>query len=204
MVLEQLSRIERGWTVKGSDGSSVGDVVAVRKDHLVVQAGTITKHDLYVPVTAVESIGDESVVLNVPASDADEAGWRYPPQRSYTRRQDLPPTESTKDQTTMTGAAFGAGAGVSSAGPPEPGFGDAVQDRLGGSGRAGLSGLSERPEAEVKPVDEAGTAEGAAEGETSAGDSVDDDTSDDTSEDTSGDEAGEAGGGESVRDVPSR
>ncbi len=193
MVLEQLSTIEQGWTVKGSDGSNVGEVVAVREDHLVVEAGTITKHELYVPVTAVERIGDESVHLNVPAGDVDEAGWRHPPQRSYTRRGDLAPTESATDHTTMTGAAFGAGAGVSSAGPPQPGFGDAIEDRLGGSGRAGLSGLSARPESDVEPVDEA---------DADTGDDTSDDTSEDTSEDTSGD-VEEAGSG-AVADVPPR
>ena len=80
----------------------------------------------------------------------------------------------------MTGATFGAGGGVSSAGPPEPGFGDAVEDRFGGSGRAGLSGLSGRSDDNLEPVDESG-----AETRGPAGASDDDDTSDEASEDTS-------------------
>ncbi|HSH21094.1 MAG TPA: DUF2171 domain-containing protein [Candidatus Caenarcaniphilales bacterium] len=152
MVLDELNRIQQGWRVVGSDGSEMGKVAAVHEDHLVVEAGTLFKHNLYVPVTALVEIGDERVSLNVPAGDADELGWRYPPEGSYVTAEGFEPA-AEGDTTTMTGAGYGAGAGASSGGPLAPGHGDAVDDRLGGSGRAGLSGLTRRPDRELEPED---------------------------------------------------
>jgi hypothetical protein len=151
MVLNELRRIQKGWSVIGSNGRQIGTVAQVRDDQLVVEAGLLQKHDLYVPVSAVSQVGDDRVTVNATADEAEQLGWRYPPEQGYARRQDLRPTGEGSDTTTLTGAAYGAGAGVSSAGPVAPGHGDAIADRLGGSGRAGLSGLSARPDDDQEP-----------------------------------------------------
>ena len=73
--------IEQGWTVIGSDGGKVGAVTSVREDHLVVEHGTLAKHDLYIPIDALrQTENDRTVALNVPARQVETQGWRYRPQ----------------------------------------------------------------------------------------------------------------------------
>lgn len=183
MALNQTGRIEQGWSVVGSDDSKIGKIVEVHDNYLLVESGLLTKHNLYVPVSAVTGAGDGRVAVDVPAGDADQMGWRFPPERSYTG-PDGGTGQAADGTTTMTGAAFGAGAGVSSAGPVAPGHGDAIADRLGGSGRAGLSAMDRRSDDPLEPT---ASDEFAGAGATGADDDDDDDTSDDTSEGTSED-----------------
>jgi hypothetical protein len=192
MVLERPS-IGVGWKVLGDDGAEIGKVKEVHEDHLVVRGGTLFKHDLYVPVTACASIGDETVTLDVASGAVDEAGWRFPPERGLGGQHRAPAGEGEPGMTTMTGAGYGAGGGVATAGPLAPGRGDAIADRLGGSGRAGLSPTGASATAPVTDdVERRGTP--AEVDEADEADDTGDDTSGDTSEDTSttGDEAARA------------
>jgi hypothetical protein len=150
-VLNDMRNIRKGWEVVGRDDKKIGQVTEVHESYLVVESGTLVKRDLFVPVAAVTQVGDERVLVDAPAGDAEKLGWRHPPERSYTRPRELGRTAEADDNTTMTGAAFGAGAGVSSAGPVAPGHGDTVTDRMGGSGRAGLSAVGRRPDEAFDP-----------------------------------------------------
>jgi hypothetical protein len=166
MVRDERGRIQQGWSVIGSDGSEMGKVLEVHEGHLVVEGGVILKHNLYVPLSAVTDTADERVTVSAPAGDAEQLGWRFPPDAGLTPKEGSKSTEAASEPTTMTGAAYGAGAGVSSAGPLAPGHGDAIADRLGGSGRAGLSGLRSRPEDDVESLidDDAGDGPGEPDG----------------------------------------
>lgn len=196
MVLEQLRRIGDGAAVIGSDGTQIGSVAEVHDDYVLVQAGTLLKHDLYVPVSSVSEVSADIVKLDVPAGEAEDRGWRFPPTAGLRRDGAIERTDEATDVTTMTGAGYGAGGGASSGGPYAPGHGDAIDDRLGGSGRAGLSGLSSRPEDNLAATADADL--DASETERAGGDPDDadadhdddddeGDTSDDTSEGTSED-----------------
>ncbi len=191
MVVEQLRRIRHGWSVVGADGSEVGAVEEVHDDYVLVKAGALLKHNLYVPVDAVSGVSDETLTLNVSSGDVADLGWRFPPDRGFVREGEMEKTDAGSDLTTMTGAGYGTGTGPAAAGPFAPGHGDAIEDRMGGSARAGLSGLSSRPEDDLAPVatgDELVSGDDLASSD-AAGDEADtgDDTSDDTSEDTSTD-----------------
>jgi hypothetical protein len=146
MVMESLSRVRSGWKVVGSDGGKVGEVQDVRESHLVVEHGLINKQTLYVPVSEVTEVRDDSVVLGIEAGRAGEMGWHV---RPGTDQPGGPaPRRSGGDMTTMTGAGYGAGGTVASAGPMSPQRGDQIQDRMGGSSRAGLGRPGPRIEGE--------------------------------------------------------
>jgi hypothetical protein len=102
-----LQQIEEGWTVVGADGAKVGTVKAIHQDHLVVEGGTLLKHDLFIPVDALTELQEETVVVNVPASAADDEGWRYPPQAAYEPPSPVRP--EVPDTTTMTVAGYATG-----------------------------------------------------------------------------------------------
>lgn len=71
-------RIQRGWGVFGSDHRIVGRVSAVRAECVVVTTGVLRHTDLFVPHSAVASIGQDRVTLNVPKPDVAFMGWQRP------------------------------------------------------------------------------------------------------------------------------
>ena len=109
------THISDGAKLVGSDGGSIGTVKEVREDHLVVSAGTILKHDLYVPIDRVSTTDEDGrVAVDIPAGDVDQEGWRFPPNASYEAEE---PAYPDVPETTMIQAA-GYSAGRLSA--PEP------------------------------------------------------------------------------------
>lgn len=71
-------RIQRGWGVFGSDHRIVGRVSEVRPECVVVTTGILRRTDLFVPHSAVASIGQDRVTLNVPKPEVAFKGWQRP------------------------------------------------------------------------------------------------------------------------------
>lgn len=71
--------IDVGVDVVGSCGHKVGEVVDVRDDYVVVEKGFFRPEDFFVPKSAIDSIGDHSVKLNVSRDDLAHSGWNEDP-----------------------------------------------------------------------------------------------------------------------------
>jgi len=93
--------------VLGAEGARVGRIKAVREDHLVVEHGTLARHDLYIPIDALAITVDGSPALNVRAGQVDSQGWRFPPTSALERR--VPATPDVPDTTIIQAAGYSAG-----------------------------------------------------------------------------------------------
>jgi hypothetical protein len=101
------AQIAQGWKVVGSDGGHIGTVKAVREDHIVVTEGTLIKHDLYIPIDHVGTVGDGKVSVKLQGSKADQEGWRFPPGTRY--EHEKPAYPEVPQTTTMQAAGYSAG-----------------------------------------------------------------------------------------------
>ena len=110
----RTAHIAHGWEVVGSDGHSIGHVKGTGEDYVLVTAGRLFKHDLYVPIDHITEARDGRVAVNVPANHVDEEGWRYPPSMAFSHEN---PAYPEVPATTMIQTA-GYSAGHLSA--PEP------------------------------------------------------------------------------------
>lgn len=71
--------ISHGMDVLGSDGEKVGDVADMRGDYVVVSKGFFFPTDYYIPSTAIQSVMDQKVYLNVTKDEAVNQGWDQEP-----------------------------------------------------------------------------------------------------------------------------
>lgn len=110
----RLDQIQPGWTLVGADGTEMGRIETVAEDHLVVGQSGLGNDRLYVPLDQIGNAEDGRVSVLIPASQVDEAGWRYSPHSAYEAES---PTKPEVPDTTMIEAA-GMSAGRLSA--PEP------------------------------------------------------------------------------------
>jgi hypothetical protein len=102
------SAVQPGWTVVGSDGGKVGEVTAVREDHLVVERGLINKEHLYVPIDALANGSDnDTVTLNLASGDVTEQGWQVPPSARHER--EVPAYPEVPETTTIQAAGYSSG-----------------------------------------------------------------------------------------------
>lgn len=74
--------IEVGADVIGTCGHKVGDVVAVRDDHIVVEKGFFMPTDFYIPKSAIQKNDDHGLYLNVTKDQALHFGWDVDPTAS--------------------------------------------------------------------------------------------------------------------------
>lgn len=76
---DHMTGIRAGMDVTGADGQLLGTVDRVEEQHVVVRGGSFIPGDVYVPVTAVASVEENQVTLNVPADTVLEQGWDRSP-----------------------------------------------------------------------------------------------------------------------------
>lgn len=76
--------IEVGADVIGNCGHKVGEVVAVRDDHIVVEKGFFMPMDFYIPKSAIHRNNDHGLYLNVTKNEALHRGWDVDPQAART------------------------------------------------------------------------------------------------------------------------
>lgn len=74
--------IEVGADVIGTCGHKVGEVVAVRNDHVVVEKGFFMPTDFYIPKSAIQKNDDHGLYLNVTKDKALHEGWDVDPAAS--------------------------------------------------------------------------------------------------------------------------
>jgi len=67
--------IEPGWDVVASDGEKVGDVEEVQPTYLVVGKGLIFHSERYIPVSAIVTVEQERIYLNVTKDELEAQGW---------------------------------------------------------------------------------------------------------------------------------
>jgi uncharacterized protein (TIGR02271 family) len=69
------SQIMAGDEVIGSDGDKVGTVAEVQPTYIVVEKGFFFPTDYYIPMSAIASVANGQVVLNVAKDAALHSGW---------------------------------------------------------------------------------------------------------------------------------
>jgi hypothetical protein len=72
--------IEIGSDVIGSCGHKVGEVVALRDDHVVVEKGFFMPIDFYIPKSAIRHNDVHGLYLNVSKDYALHEGWDIDPE----------------------------------------------------------------------------------------------------------------------------
>jgi uncharacterized protein (TIGR02271 family) len=79
-----LSQIQQGWDVYGSDGQEIGDVAEVGPNYIVVEKGFLLPKDLYIPVSAIRSVSSDRVELSVPKDAVEDQNWDAAPEATVT------------------------------------------------------------------------------------------------------------------------
>jgi uncharacterized protein (TIGR02271 family) len=77
-----LQRIQPGRDVYGSDGSEIGDVAEVGSNYIVVEKGFLFPKDIYIPASAITSVSEDRIELNVPKDAIEDQGWDAAPAES--------------------------------------------------------------------------------------------------------------------------
>jgi len=79
-----MSQIQHGWDVFGSDGEKVGDVSEVGSNYLLVTKGWLFPKDRYIPLDAITGVEHDRVYLNVGKDQIESLGWDEPPAADTT------------------------------------------------------------------------------------------------------------------------
>jgi uncharacterized protein (TIGR02271 family) len=75
----RATQIQTGWDVYGSDDEKIGDVSGVANDHFIIEKGFIFMTDVYVPMSAIASVGNERVYLTYTKDQVENQEWSSPP-----------------------------------------------------------------------------------------------------------------------------
>jgi len=74
-VANNMRRIQQGWNVYGIDGGKVGDVSEVGTNYVLVQKGWLFTRDIYIPLSAIASVEDDGVLLNLSKDQIETMDW---------------------------------------------------------------------------------------------------------------------------------
>ncbi len=74
-----VGQIQNGWDVFGSDGDKIGDVSDVGPNYVLVTKGFLFTKDIYIPTSAITSIDQDRVYINVAKDQVDSMGWDQAP-----------------------------------------------------------------------------------------------------------------------------
>ncbi len=109
----ELQRIAQGTNVYGSDGDKVGDVAEVGTNYVLVQKGWLFTRDIYIPVSAITSVDEDGVYLNISKDQVNSMDWDMAPMDDATTTSYGSTTTSTTGMrdtsaTTVTGTDYAA------------------------------------------------------------------------------------------------
>lgn len=79
-----ISDVQHGWDVYGSDEEKVGSVSEVAGSYIVAHKGFFFPKDLYIPFSAIARIEHDRVYLNVAKDAVDSQGWEASPDAGAT------------------------------------------------------------------------------------------------------------------------
>ena len=82
-----LTEIAYGWDVVGSDGDKIGDVAAIQPHYISVEKGFLFKTDIFVPTSAITSVENKKVYLNVTKDEIENQGWDREPEMTDHHRE---------------------------------------------------------------------------------------------------------------------
>jgi len=77
-----MTDLQPGWAVHSNDGRRLGTVKEVGQNYVRTSQGRAP--DLFVPASAIATVGDGVVHLNVAHDDAQNMGWQQPPRTDDT------------------------------------------------------------------------------------------------------------------------
>lgn len=82
-----ITRIQKGWVVEGSDGAQIGRVFSVTHPYSGADIYLVTQNrrylrtrEIYIPLSAIARVSNGRVVLNVTKDDARSSDWSQPPR----------------------------------------------------------------------------------------------------------------------------
>lgn len=75
----RVTDLRPGWAVLGNDGRRVGTVKDVGQNYILTSRPGFSA-DLYIPVSSVANVANESIHLNIRQSDVDQMGWEQGPR----------------------------------------------------------------------------------------------------------------------------
>ncbi len=105
-----MSSIRVGWDVYGSDGEKIGDVGDVESNYVMVTKGFLFTKDIYIPTSAITSIDQDRVYINVAKDQIDGMGWDQAPtgdagySTTGTTTADTAATYTDEDSTSVQSA----------------------------------------------------------------------------------------------------
>ncbi len=74
-----ISQIQSGWDVYGSDGDKIGDVNEVGSNYVLVTKGLLFTKDVYIPTSTITGIEHDRVYVNFTKDQVDTLGYDQPP-----------------------------------------------------------------------------------------------------------------------------
>lgn len=75
----RITDFRAGWTVVGNDGQRLGTIKEVGHDYVLVSRSMFGAH-LYVPVSSIANVEQETIHLNLTRDDALQMGWEQAPR----------------------------------------------------------------------------------------------------------------------------
>lgn len=75
----RVTDFQPGWAVFGNDDRRIGTVKRVGHSY-VVTSRSVFAADMYIPVTSIANVENETIYLNVTQSDAEHMGWEQEPR----------------------------------------------------------------------------------------------------------------------------
>lgn len=74
----RMTDLRVGWAILGNDGRRVGSIREVGQNYILTSRPGMAA-DLFVPVSYVGNVGNETVYLTIPQADAGQMGWEQGP-----------------------------------------------------------------------------------------------------------------------------
>jgi uncharacterized protein (TIGR02271 family) len=104
-----LTEIAYGWDVVGSDGEKIGDVAAIQPHYISVEKGFLFKTDIFVPTSAIASVENKKVYLNISKDQIENQDWDREPEMTDRHREVADYNEQVRTADMDAGVAREAG-----------------------------------------------------------------------------------------------
>ena len=83
-MMTDIQRIQPGVNVYGRDEDKIGEVAEVGTNYVLVQKGWLFTSDVYVPFSAISTVAQDRIVLNVTKDELGQFDWSAPPSATFT------------------------------------------------------------------------------------------------------------------------